>query len=314
MDELNKHLKQIAYEIIRSGAPEREAELSSMWETYSPEFIYSGDKPNFVLEAGAYGSLRLTDRTLRLIWMFGHIAWKTMYLYSGLIHVYSSGDADFDVGEIETDSEQKHLNSEIQSLLGKFHEFKEVECVADCEWPASIPAPAHSRPTEDNEQTAVYDLVGIAMVYVFLHELKHIQFSSDPDNRPGPLEEELLCDDYARSFLFDKVAIYSKMSGDDLEKVVSKRAMAVALASFLIFELTLPEARYGTDSHPHFKDRIKHVLDFPALKPDDNYWLYLGSILLTKLRLLGVNPKGFWFNTRKQFCESVYEDLSNHAF
>jgi len=83
-----------------------------------------------------------------------------MYLYSGLIHVYSSGDADFDVEEIETDSGQEHLNSEIQSLLKKFYEFKEVGCVADCEWPASIPAPAHSRPTEDNEQTAVYDLVG----------------------------------------------------------------------------------------------------------------------------------------------------------
>ena len=101
MDELNNHLKQIAYEMIRSGAPEREAELSKMWETYSPEFIYSDDKPNFVLEAGAYGSLRLTDRTLRLIWIFGHIAWKTLYLYSGLIHVYSSSDADFDVGNSE---------------------------------------------------------------------------------------------------------------------------------------------------------------------------------------------------------------------
>lgn len=313
MNDLNANLKKIVFEMIRSGAPERATELSEMWETYAPEFIYSGDKPNFVLEAGAYRSLRLTDRTLRLIWMFGYIAWKTLHLYGGLIHVYSAKEAVFDVDEIETDPEHESLNSEIQSLLKKFHDFKATASVADCEWPSLVPAPAHCRPTNDDEETAVYDLVGMAMVYVFLHELKHIQFSSDLMAPPCPIKEELMCDKYARSFLFEKVANYSKTSGDALEKVISKRAMAVALASFLIFELTPTEARYGTDSHPPIGQRIRHVLDFPALKADDNYWLYLGSILITKLRLMGAKPQAFRFNTKKNFCEKVFEVFANHA-
>lgn len=313
MSDLNAHLKQTVFEMIRCSAPERKDELSDMWKTYAPVFVYSSDKPNFVLEAGAYGSLRLTDRTLCLIWMFGHIAWKTLHLYSGFIHTHSANGAVFDVAAIETDSEHKHLNSEIQCLLQKFHEFKTVDSVADCEWPTSIPAPAHRRPTNDYEQTAVYDLVGMAMVYVFLHELRHIQFSSDSMGRPDPKEEELMCDKYARSFLFEKVKNYSAESGDDLEKVISKRAMAVALASFLIFELTPINARYGTNSHPPISERIKHVLDFPSLRVNDNYWLYLGSMLITKLGLMGAKPQALRFETRKEFCEKVFDLFANHA-
>jgi hypothetical protein len=314
MDKLNAELKQKAREMIRSGAPEREAELSEVWEKYAPEFLYSGDAPGFVLEAGPYGSLRLTDRTLCLIWMFGHIAWKTLYLYSALIHVYSGTGEPFDVDDIEKDSEHKGLNTEVGRLLDKFHEFKSADSIFDCEWPASIPEPAHRRPTDDDEQTAVFDLVGKAMVYVFLHEIKHIQFSSDSGEKPeDQVEEEMKCDEYARSFLFDEVAKYSEMSGDDLHKVISKRAMAVALASFLIFELTPAAARYGSESHPPVIDRIRHVLQFPSLSPDDNYWLYLGSILMTKARLEGAKITPFQFSSRKQFCESVFDELANHA-
>lgn len=314
MDEFNAELKQIAREMIRSGAPEREAEFFEAWEKYAPEFIYSGDSPGFVLEAGPYGSLRLTDRTLRLIWMFGHIAWKTLYLYGALIAAYSGSGASFDIDDIEKDSEHKELNVEVERLLTKFHELRSAESIFDCEWPASIPAPAHRRPTNDDEQIAVFDLVGEAMVYVFLHEIKHIQFSADLGEKPeGQVEEEMRCDEYARSFLFDEVAQYSQMSGDDLYKVISKRAMAVALASFLIFELTPAAARYGSESHPPVIDRIEHVLQFPSLSPDDNYWLYLGSILMTKARLEGATITPFQFGSRKQFCESVFEELANHA-
>lgn len=314
MDELNAELKQIAREMIRSGAPEREAEFSEAWKKYAPEFIYSGDCPGFVLEAGPYGSLRLTDRTLRLIWMFGHIAWKTLYLYGTLIAAYSGSGEPFDVEDIETDFEHKELNAELERLLAKFHEFKSAESVFDCEWPASIPEPAHRRPIDDDEQTAVFDLVGKAMVYVFLHEIKHIQFSVDGGDKPeDQVEEEMRCDEYARSFLFDEVAHYSQTSGDDLHKVISKRAMAVALASFLIFELTPPAARYGSESHPPVIDRIRHVLQFPSLSQDDNYWLYLGSILMTKARLEGARITPFEFGSGRRFCESVFEELANHA-
>lgn len=313
MNDLNTALKQIAYEMIRSGAPEREAELSEVWEKYAPEFLYSVDQPGFVLQGGAFGSLQLTERSLCLIWMFGHIAWKALYLYSGLIHLYSGGNEPFVVDEIEKDSEQERLNSEVERLLKKFHEFKSVEAISDCEWPDSIPVPAHNRPTHDDEHAAVFDLVGEAMVYVFLHEIKHIQFSSDSGGRPEPLEEEIMCDKYARSFLFDRVDEHSEMSGENLRKVLSKRAMAVALASFLIFELTPVASRYGSASHPPVMERIKHVLNFPSLSPDDNYWLYLGSILMTKARLEGTKIPAFHFGTRKQFCEKVFEELANYA-
>lgn len=245
--------------------------------------------------------------------MFGHIAWKIFYLYSGSIHVYSGSGEPFDIGEIEKDPEHIGLNTEVGRLLDKFHEFKSAESIFDCEWPASIPEPAHRRPTDDDEQTAIFDLVGKAMVYAFLHEIKHIQFSSDSEERPAEPEEEMRCDEYARSFLFDEVEKYSEITGDNLQKVVSKRAMAVALASFLILELTPAETRYGSDSHPPVIDRIRHVLHFPSLTQDDNYWLYLGSILMTKCRLEGAKTTAFKFDSRKQFCEKVFEELANHA-
>jgi len=301
----NQQLKQIVFAMIRSGAPERLPELEKIWKEHSPEFIYSGDQPGFVLEAGAYGSLRVTDRTLRLTWLFGHIAWRALRLYAAIIHIYSGSESGLDFDEAESDDESKQLIADHITLIECFSHLKDAQSREDFIWPESIPLPAHTRPTNNDEETAVYDLVGMAMVFMFLHELKHIQFSNDNENME-PIEEEFACDDYAREFLLEKIKDYSIASGDDYLKVLGKRAMSIALASFLILELTPAERWGGSASHPSVYSRLHHLMDFPELDENAYYWLYLGSLLITKLRLMKIEIPNICFGSRKEFCSNIF--------
>ncbi len=81
MNNENPDLKKIVFNMLKSAAPEQKNELIEMWNKYSPEFICSDDKDDFVLDV-VFGVVRFTDKTLRLIWMFGHVTWKSLYLYT----------------------------------------------------------------------------------------------------------------------------------------------------------------------------------------------------------------------------------------
>jgi len=306
--ENNSKLKEIVYGMIHSGAPERKVELDRIWEEHFPEFLYSEDKPGFILEAGAFGSLRLTDRTLRLICLFGHISWRALSLYGGFIHLYSVSRSELNFKEAESDEESKHLIDQHGYLLSCFHRLKEAESRMDHTWPEMIPLPVPTRPVHSDEEAAVYDLMGVAMVFMFLHELKHIQISNS--NEPVSYhEEELDCDNYARSFLLKNIENYSSMSGDDYFKVMSKRAMGIALAYFLILELTPQERWDGSDTHPSVYSRLIYLMGYPELDIDDNYWLYLGSLIITKLRMMGVSVPKLHFGSRKEFCSKMFKIL-----
>jgi len=296
--------------MIQSGAPERQAELDKIWEEHSPVFINSEDKPGFILEAGAYRSLKLTDRTLRLIWTFGHIAWRALSLYAALIHLCSGGKSELNFDEAESDSESKELIAKHVYLLECFRNLRNAETILDYTWPGEIPSPAHTRPSTNDEETVVYDLVGIAMVFMFLHEIKHIQFSIE-NAAIGSHKEELECDRYARLFLLENIKKHSSSSGENYSKVLGKRAMGIALASFLILELTPNEQWCGSETHPSVYTRLSHLMDYPKLDNNANYWLYLGSLMIMKLRLLGIDVPPIRFENRREFCSIIFRIFNN---
>jgi hypothetical protein len=56
---------------------------------------------------------------------------------------------------------------------------------------------------------------------------------------------------------FDNLDKYSKESGYPLEKLRTKRAMSIGLASFFLLVITPKQNWEGTRSHPSIKHRIE---------------------------------------------------------
>jgi hypothetical protein len=70
-------------QLILAAAPERQAEFEEIWREYSPEFSLAEDRLGFNLEAGPFGLVLFTSRTMLQIWFLGHAAWKALHAYGG---------------------------------------------------------------------------------------------------------------------------------------------------------------------------------------------------------------------------------------
>ena len=60
-------------------APERNAELSDLWQRYTPRFNFimdNGPDGAFVMEAGLYREVRFNDRAMRAFWLAAFIGWE----------------------------------------------------------------------------------------------------------------------------------------------------------------------------------------------------------------------------------------------
>jgi len=71
--------------LILASAPEKEPDLKRLWDLYAPQFSLIEDKPGFSLEAGPFGLVLFTNRTMLQIWLLGFAAWKAVYSYGGLL-------------------------------------------------------------------------------------------------------------------------------------------------------------------------------------------------------------------------------------
>ena len=75
----DEEVQTAAMNLFVGVAPERNAELSGLWQRYTPRFNFimdNGPDGAFVMEAGLYREVRFNDRAMRAFWLAAFIGWE----------------------------------------------------------------------------------------------------------------------------------------------------------------------------------------------------------------------------------------------
>lgn len=296
--------------LMEGAVPERTAEISQYYAKYAPRFSLSNDCVGFVFEAGPFGILRFTHRTMLQMWLLGFAAKKALHSYSSLIACLLISNTNFDADLTNNIQGQQEADGEYDKLIKAVYRLAETPNIESFDWPREVPVPERGRP-KDIENAAVFDLNCMAAAYVFLHEMKHIAFILDGNCPTNPIEEEIKCDEFARKIMLEYLHRYAQESGYPLDKLKTKRAMSIALALFFMLVITPEELRGGSMSHPSMAERISAVVVELDLPDNDIFWIYLGSILLSQLRYIEKIPDELGFPNIKDLCYSLVECINN---
>ena len=74
-----------ARSLITMAAPERSDEIADLWSQYSPSFDEATDTGRFYMEAGAFGLVLFTPRSMWISWLLAHEAWASLDCYSTML-------------------------------------------------------------------------------------------------------------------------------------------------------------------------------------------------------------------------------------
>ena len=283
--------------VILASAPEKEKDLEKIWDEYSPAFSLANDKQGFCFEAGAFGMVLFTSRSMSYMWLLGFAAQEALKDYCGV----SIGSVIY--GRFDPAYFDDVPHSKFGDLIALIPTISEVENEEDFPWPEGIPHPKFGKP-KDLSGSMVFDLLCMAAAYSFLHEVEHVRIAQDGETL-DPHDEEFRCDKSARDMLLDGIAEYSKTSGYPEEGVATKRAISISLASFFLLAVTPEEAWGGSRSHPSIASRISALTDSLSLPDNDHFWTYLSCLLIAQLHIKGESIESFPVGSTKEFAETL---------
>jgi hypothetical protein len=288
--------------------PERDTEIKEYINKYTPYFSLCDDRPGFTIEAGAFGILKFTSRTMHMMWILGFAANQAFKSHSSLIALLNNSGADLSTSWLNEIPDQNKEEKKYSDLINKVIELSESNNLDRYIWPSTVPKPWEGKPT-DAEGAAAFDLICMSGVYVFLHEMKHIAFSFD-SNAPETLQdEELQCDLFSKDLMLGRLSEYSESSGYPLNLLTTKRAMAIVLAQFFMLVITPIESWTGTNSHPSISERVTAMVGNLDLHDNDTLWLYLTSLLFAHYRHLGLGEFNISFSSYRQLSEVLMEKI-----
>lgn len=298
---------EVIKKLFEGVIPERSAEVMALVEKYDAQFRLISDKEGFNVDAGAFGAVQYTERSMQQLWLFGYAGMLSLHSYSSFLVIGQLLGLKFDIEEIKKIPGQQEADEEFSRLVTKVKELSGVFGTDDFSWPEGVPEPEQGRPL-DAERAAVFDLTCMATAYVFLHELRHVMFSAEGDAPENSLDEEYACDSFANEIMTAQIKKYSEQSGYPEDKVIMKRAMGIALASSFLLFATARKNLGGSSTHPPVHGRWFRTVNTIDLPENDYYWLYFSSIAIAMFKHIGVPvpPK-----TIKSFKELSYELIND---
>lgn len=272
------HERKLINSIILASSPEKQGELEGLWEKYSPQFNLRDDNSGFSLSV-IFGTVVFDHKSLCNMWLLGFAAQKAFSAYSPLIILSNLMNIKISHDSLPGDAEQTAQLADFKLIIDKILELKKLSNIDDFSWPEDVPKPYDGKPLDVNGAMA-FDLICMSGAYCFLHEVQHLRFDSD-GRGIDVYEEELQCDKFARDTLLSEVSKYSAESGYNENVVYAKRAMSIALASFLLFAIT-PKENWGkTETHSKIKDRINKLAKSVDIDGNSYFWIYFGSLTMS---------------------------------
>lgn len=244
----DSQVQSAARALFDGCAPERKAELDSLWQRFAPEFqVHVDDHAHgpFLFDAGAYKYVRFNNRAMRLLWLGAYIAWEA----------FSATPMDQ-----QTAPDWTRLNT----MLSIFYDILEAADPDTVPYPSGVPSPGvYLDGTANPEERAAGELATIASGWALLHEFCHIQNQQGGtaaawDDEDQVRAEELVCDSFAANFLTERIDAYAVSSGYPSDKVRCKRQLAIYIGLFNIALLT--KGHWGQSAtHPALRNRLDAI-------------------------------------------------------
>jgi hypothetical protein len=277
--------RELIERVLLAAAPERKAELLEIWRRQSVQFFVVPPNKGVVIRAGSGGVL-FDSRALSILWMLGFAAWRAFRCYSPHVLLLWATGTPIDDNGLRRDAEFAEAQAAFEGIL---YATRGAQEGADPEaiWPAEVPNPravlAPDGAALNTEDKAAFDLTMIGGAFVFLHEIRHVIYARG-GARPSPRDEELQCDAFAHEFLLGGVDDYGAKTGEDPARVLTKRAMGIALGAFFVYEITPREGLSGNDAYPHFADRVEELILRVPVPADSDFWIFACTLLLAVVR------------------------------
>jgi hypothetical protein len=290
--------------------PEMSSEIEAIAQQYDPQFRLIGDREGYNLDAGGFSAIQYTSRSTRQMWLFGYAGRQASHCYASLIVLLKSLNGTLDISQLNEVPDQAKEDQAFKEIIDAVKDLNSVFHEDDFNWPANVPEPASGKPL-DAERAAVYDLTCMATAYVFLHELKHVIFSTDGNAPEDPRDEEYQCDEFAKKMMIASVHQYAKSSGYPEDKVRMKRMMGIALASAFILFATGKDRLAGSESHPPIHGRWRKTINNVDLPENDWFWLYFVSLSLALLKYYSISIPPRAVKNYKSLCIGLIDDLEN---
>ena len=286
MNEKQPNAKQVVRDLMKAAVPERSSELDELWDKYSPEVEVAKDAKGITMNANKH-RIQFDNKTMKVLWLMGFNGWQTLGLYSPAVFLSGVLGVSID-GILMEDEERGPLEFDHKFRSGMAEDMLDGMNVAEAQWPSDIPRPVSDREELSSIQDkATYDLVCMAVTFVFLHEFRHVMFIKDKSMPPERLEEEIGCDVWARSFMTEKIGEYAQASGKKHQEIQQKRAMAIALGAVIIHSITPATERWGTADYPPIADRLHSMVSGIGPSNESNYWIFAACLLISILRREG---------------------------
>jgi hypothetical protein len=289
MTETAVDLNAAARAIVTMAIPERSTELEELWEKHTPVFDKATDTGTFHMEAGPFGLILMTPRSMWISWLLTHEAWAALNCFGTILVILELSPRDVwkHFGEVlRMPGDQLAAEMQADRIAVAVDELRRGIDLAEFGWPSQVPLPRDCRPIEP-QTAAQHDLASLVLAAMFLHEVRHVVESGESDE-VEPHQSEYRCDAFARAFFMDRISDYSASSGYDEGQVTSKRAIALGIWCYAISRIVGNNT--ATTSHPSTSQRLRRTLSALSIPADDKFWLVMCSLLLSQLKANGAIP------------------------
>jgi len=275
--------RSIVERLILAAAPERKRDLQDFWHQYEPQFNLTTDGRGLTFKAGK-DYVTFNHKSLRHDWLLGFAAWKAFCCYSPFIVLAGAYRLPLSPAQLASDPDIVNEEQRLQELTYTASQLLVAPKAEDVAWPDGVPKPQADNAGLDTEDRATFELLCIGTAASFLHELAHVRFAQ-ADERPHlSIDEETSCDDFAVRFITEKARDYANSAGRLIDDILTKRAMGLAIAAYIIHQQTPPNDRQGYDTHPSSADRFRRLVGQVPVSDQSHCWIFASSLLLAILR------------------------------
>ena len=126
--------------LFEGVVPERVTEMQGYWKAADPDRVRLLEAPHFLVQA-SYGSIQVSAKALRLVWLIGYCGWAAVEAYSDRIKERRGAGAPFDPVAWNEDPHQQALDAQFDALYAKVREMESAGTIEDVDWPQAIPKP-----------------------------------------------------------------------------------------------------------------------------------------------------------------------------
>ena len=277
-----------AVDLLFSGVvPERVEEMRLDWADADRVRLLNVSR--FLLQA-SFGSIQVSEKALRLIWLTGYTAWSAVDAYNVRIVWERLTDTAFDPRAWNNYPQQRPLDQRFDRLFQGILDLEAADTLEDFDWPDDVPVPSETLKFSNISQKAVFDLVCMAGAFVFAHELRHALLDRDACRPERLIDEEQECDRWALALILDGVPAFSAATAQDALMVRAKRVLGIIFAQITILVLTPRQLWEETSDYPAVRVRLRAALDAAVDPTPEWFWTTVASMLTAFARGLDVLP------------------------